>query len=427
MERGALVLSLVLSACPSTPAGPPQPRSPEPDPQAEPAEPSGASEPGQPGTRPQPAIAMVTEGPFKDLGFMRGDPRPDKPLLRATGLEPFGERGDALAERLIDRLDTIVACFESTPPSKRAWLSLRIGLGGDPDSLEVSLGPQDAIEPDLQPCIVEAVEPLRVTDGTAQGAFSFDYYPTAAEAPHLPEPQPGQKAAVRFGGACFVWIEEPPCPPRKRCYTDRWEPSLCPHRADQDGVYLRHELVKPKGPDKWTASSGLELTDPDGQPIWTTPWTAAERARVKRFDAGANPSPRYRGYLVELGPETIRLADRLGVRDYDRRSGQRTRTWTAPADAGAGMFVDAATFTAKGKASCTGETDHGSFASVCGSRLLYFDGYSFAVLDAQTLEPKAVTNLDAKTSSTSSDGADVVFKLVAGGVRLTVRGIIYLD
>lgn len=427
MRRGALALSLLIPACRAAPAVPAEPPShsarglhpvPKPETEDDVPEPTPVPDP--------PSLAMVTEGPYKDLGFMRGEPSPDAPLLRATVLEPFGEGGDALAQRVIDQLDPVFDCFEATPPVDRAWISLRIGLDGNENGLTAQVGPDDAVEPGLESCVATAVEPLRPVGPGAQGAFSFDYFPRAADAPRLPEPGPSQRAAIRFGGACFVWIEEPPCPPRKRCFPDRWEPSMCPHRADQQGVYLRHHLADEPVRGNWSESEGLELTDPHGQPIWLAPWVDGENKQIQRFDAANDPFPPYRPYLLEMEDETIRVADDLGVRTHVRQTGERSRTWAAP-PSGGGLFVDSATFRVQGKATCSGKTEHGRFAAVCGPWLLYFDNYTFAILDNQTLVPKAVTNLDAKTSSSHADGADVVYKLRAGGLKLTVRGIVYMD
>lgn len=369
---------------------------------------------------------MVVDGPFKDLGFMRGEPTANAPLLRATTLEPFEERGDELAQAVVGQLDRVFDCLEHHVPTKRAWLSVRVGLGGKPESVEVSAGPEDAVDEELQTCLQAVFEPLRVTDESASGAFAFEYFPEASKAGRLPEAQPGQKAAIRYGGACFVWIEEPPCPPNKRCYPDRWEPSMCPHRAQQDGVYLRHDLNRAAAKQGWAESTALELVDPNGQPIWRNEWTPQEAERLPKFDPNVDYGDKVHGYIVEYGDATIRIADHLGVREYDRKTGARGAAWNAPKSASQ-FFVDTGTFATRGKAKCKGDTDHGQFATTCGKSLLYFNGYTFAVLDAQTLVPKAVTNLDAKTSSREADGADIVAKLAAGGVKLTIRGIIYMD
>ena len=189
---------------------------------------------------------------------------------------------------------------------------------------------------------------------------------------------------------------------------------------------LRHDLDGDNVKDGWTTSTAVELVDAQGQPIWRTAWTAEEAGRLPRYDATSKFGDKVFGYIVEYGDTIIRVADQLGVRDYDRRTGERLRTWSAP-KASSQYFVDDGSFSARGKTKCKGETDHGQFAQVCGGSLLFFDGYTFAVLDAQNLTQRAITNLDAKSTSRSADGADFVVKLAAGGTKLTVKGILYMD
>ncbi len=203
---------LLLASCKGTTAPPEPPSAPE-DRIHEPAI-----------EAPDEAAVTLTRGDGKE-GFRRSDSG-DAPLLRVSVIEPAGSNAQGLAKRFVATIPAVYACYERSPSKDRAWLSVEIGHYGDPASVRVQLGPTEPTE-ELRACAEEAVAELQVEDGSAHGLFSVEIYETASRAPELPTPQPDDRVELRYGAGCYRWIEEPPCPPRKRCYVDRWELCAC--------------------------------------------------------------------------------------------------------------------------------------------------------------------------------------------------------
>jgi len=208
-------------------------------PQAEPVEPEAGAGPVVEKQTPAPDVApepqppaAAEDGPkvvFADdttfSGFVR-EASPDTMLIRVDTIEPFGPGADALAQRFVDSIPQLFLCYEEHPVAGRSWLSVEVGKYGDPQSVRVHLGPGE-VDPALEACATQVLEAMCVTDESATGLFALAVFDKAADAIGLPAPMPGQRVESRYDAGCYRWIEEPPCPPRKRCEVDRWELSRC--------------------------------------------------------------------------------------------------------------------------------------------------------------------------------------------------------
>ncbi len=174
---------------------------------------------------PAPAPALVDDAA---LGGFILEERRNGLLIRVDTIEPFGPDAEALALGFVESIPRIYACYEQHPVAGRSWLGVEVGKYGAPKSIRVHLGPGD-VDPQLEACAREALASLRVPDDSSIAVFGLTVFSEAADAIALPEPAPGQRVEARYGAGCYRWIEEPPCPPRKRCQADRWELCRCPN------------------------------------------------------------------------------------------------------------------------------------------------------------------------------------------------------
>ena len=141
-------------------------------------------------------------------------------------IEPFGPDADALAQGFVDVIPQIHRCYEQHPVAGRSWLGVEVGKNA-PKSIQVRLGPGE-VDPALDACASKAMQSLLVPSESSIALFTLEVFGEAADASALPPAEPGQRMEARYGAGCYRWIEEPPCPPRKRCEVDRWELCVCP-------------------------------------------------------------------------------------------------------------------------------------------------------------------------------------------------------
>lgn len=215
-----LAQSVLVMACGCKPAPPPA-ESPAPsetpaiDEEVEPADPEEVE--------PTPAPSLELDAAL--AGFTR-EGQTDGVLIRVSTIEPFGPDADALARGFVEVIPQIYGCYEQHPVEGRSWLSVEVGKNG-PKSIQVRLGPGE-VDPALDACAAKAMQSLLVPSESSIALFTLEVFGETADASALPPAEPGQRVEARYGAGCYRWIEEPPCPPRKRCEVDRWELCVCP-------------------------------------------------------------------------------------------------------------------------------------------------------------------------------------------------------
>lgn len=232
-----LARSVLVLACACKPAPPPAKR---PVPIETPASHERVEPTDTGAVEPTPAPSLELDAAL--AGFTR-EGQPDGLLIRVVTIEPFGPDAEALAQGFVEVMPQIYGCYEQHPVAGRSWLSVEVGKYGEPKSIKVHLGPGE-VDPALDACASKAMQSLHVPDEASIALFSLEVFSNAADASTLPPAEPGQRVEARYGAGCYRWIEEPPCPPRKRCEVDRWELCVC-QEAGVRTLTGRSELTPP--------------------------------------------------------------------------------------------------------------------------------------------------------------------------------------
>ena len=368
---------------------------------------------------------------------MRTPDDPSAPLLRWTRLDPASDDPDAVIHRLLDELEPIMGCYEdalSTEPGRMLTLSVYRQTRSDPtdDDLGLHVRPED---PSFAACVRPLLErALPEITEDPHGRYAVRLFPRRAEAPRLRLPDAEDRVEQRPGGSCWTW-ETYPCAPNKRCKAAEWIRSQCHHPAERTGVALRWTLQPAERGRQ--SIVGLELVGTDDEVVWQVPLDPedAERmGKLAREDAQRHlehfRDRRLPGtFRVELRPSEIIVADLAGVRVMDRRSGGVVFRWAAPSPPKSKFWFDGGTYMARrGPRRCEGDARHGSFAAMCGPDLLYFDGHTFAVFEVGSkLSVRGQTSKAQRKGNAPGPGVRPTAAYRAGGYRLALEGIVYLD
>lgn len=381
---------------------------------------------------PVPSLSLVDEDWVRDLEDPKG------PLLRIMELEATHADDPAPIRALLGVLEPLMRCYEleraRDPNLGRLTLSLRRTAPTDADPLGLTLAEDVARPTRVLACarpILSRVLPRH--DRDPHGRYALRFFPQRDEAFPLQLPELDDVVIDREG-VCFT-RREYPCKPHKRCMGPDWERTRCRHPADRPGVAVRWAFgVASEG--RWPRS-GVDLAGTDGGLVWRTALDPADAERLgslhvdeaRRHLEGFRSESLPDALWVALEPARIVLADRAGVRVYDRRTGKPGFRY-APSDPEVRrMWFDKGSFVArKGKLRCTGDAGHGAFVTVCGDDLLYFDGHALAVIGYPSpMVAGTETTLHARTSTRSGGPARPKASLRAAGWRVDVVGFVFLE
>lgn len=407
-------------------------------------EPSGASptsgsaearvEPAvEPTVEPEPTPALV----FVDDGWVRRPEDPTAPLLRLTTLEPSGDDGPAAIRALLGTLEPLMTCYEAElqqDPERYAtlWTRRRAPQTDDPEGIELGEAPHPtALVRCADPVLRQA---LPAASEDPHGRYELRLYPHHDDAPRLQRPEPEAEVIEREGGSC--WTRRTyPCKPHKICRAPDWERTLCRHPAQDPEVALRWAF-EPVDDQRWRISA-VELTTADGSTIWRTALDAddverlgvMDEADVERHRVEFREHPLPRSWWVALEPRRVMLADRAGVRVYDRTTGELRFRYTPREPEATRLWFDDGTFTArKGKQRCKGDARHGAFVARCGEDLLYFYGHGLAVIAvADAVWLRGQSTLDDPGSKRGGNAVRPTASLKAVGYRVKIEGMVYMQ
>ena len=381
---------------------------------------------------PVPKLALVDE----DWVWDDGDP--SGPLLRIVELQSANDDDPAAVRALLGVLEPLMACYDAElgrTPELIVTLTIRrtSPTAADREGLSID---EDTREPTGIPACARPFL-VRVLPGQAQdpqGRYAVRLFPHRDRAPALRLPDHDDAVIEREGGSCFT-MHTHPCKPHKHCMGPTWERTRCRHPADRPGVAVRWAFGA--ATDGLWPRTGVDLVGIDGGLVWRAVLDPEDAARLGplQLDEARQHLERFRsdplpGSLsVAIEPTRVVLADRAGVRVYDRRTGKRGFRYAPPATEEPRMFFDEGTFTArKGKLRCTGKAAHGEFVARCGDALLWFDGHALAVIDygpPMTLDGQ--TTLADDTSTRTGGGIRPKASLRVAGWRVVVEGIVFVQ
>ena len=122
------------------------------------------------------------------------------------------------------------------------------------------------------------------------------------------------------------------------------------------------------------------------------------------------------------------VADRAGVRVYDRRTGESRFRHVSPDPEASRLWFDDGSFTARrGTQRCKGDARSGAFAARCGDDLLYFDGHALAVISvASSVWLRGQTTLGEPGSTRGGNAVRPTASLTAAGYRVRIEGMVYM-
>ncbi|MEM6994960.1 MAG: hypothetical protein AAF721_30890, partial [Myxococcota bacterium] len=102
-------------------------------------------------------------------------------------------------------------------------------------------------------------------------------------------------------------------------------------------------------------------------------------------------------------------------------------SWVAPERAQPTLWFDDGEYTIRrGATTCQGDARHGSWYAECGDRRVYFDGHSLAVFTVAEPRHIATRHLGQGKNRLTGHGVSPSAKLSAGGVRVEIRGNVYM-
>jgi hypothetical protein len=390
---------------------------------------------------PVPKLVLVDED------WVLDDEDPGGPLLRIVELRPSapraprGTNGDdpAPIRALLGVLEPLLHCYAAElgrTPALTLTLTIRRIAPTDADRVGLSIEENTAEPTGIPACarpILAQALPHHAQD--PHGRYALRLFPRRDQAPPLWLPELDDVVIEREGGSCFT-RRTYPCKPHKICKAADWQRTRCRHPADRPGVALRWAFGVASPDGQWPRE-GVDLVGADDGLVWRTvlePEDAEQLgflhvSEAQRHLAEFRAEPLPGALLLALEPTRVVLADRAGVRVYERRTGKRGFRF-APADPEAPrMFLDEGTFTArKGKLRCTGDAGRGAFATVCGDDLLYFDGHALAVIDyGPPMSLRDQTTLRDDTSTRTGGAARPKASLRTAGWRVLVEGVVLLQ
>lgn len=354
--------------------------------------------------------------------------------LDVTHADDWGAGGPALQEAIADCAGPLLACGEArfaqpNPPDRVTFhVDLRSGQGEHHDPLGVDIRPRE--EAALRRCLDAALRSRLPRPADDEGAVASFVLIAPGGERRVGGPFEDRLVSVHFGGACWQWEQEPPCPPNKRCHASKFVRTSCGEPTQREDVTLHFGLGPPQG-DR-AAPSDVRLLGGDGTVLWLTalPGPLAERYGP-RFVVGEASVALHASdvaFGVRYGVDQIVIADGTGVHSFDRRRGTLLASWTAPVPPRK-MWFDGGEYklARKGVTECEGDAGQGAFFRPCRDGWLFFDGFTAAYLAGDPLSLRAATDLDASKSLVSGDAVSPRARLRLDKRVLTIRGQVFME
>jgi hypothetical protein len=381
---------------------------------------------------PPPLLVLVDE----DWVWDDGDP--SGPLLRLVELESADEDDPAAIRALLGVLGPMMECYERAlgrTPGLALTLSIRRTPPSETDAVGLSITentPEPSGIPACAAPILARALPPHAHD--PHGRYALRFFPRRDQAHALPQPDLDDVVIEREGGSCFT-RRTYPCKPHKMCKAADWERTRCKHPADRPGVELRW-VFGPATPAGQWPRIGIDLVGADDGLVWRAELDPedAQRLGPLHADAARRHLAEFRSELapdvfgVILEPTRVVVADRAGVRTHDRHTGKRGFRYAAPPPAGPPFFFDHGQLRIRGaKWHCIGGARRGAFTASCGDVRLWFDGYTLAVLDRESMSLRSETTIVADTTTRSGDAANPKISLQVEGWKVGVEGRVFLQ
>lgn len=381
---------------------------------------------------PAPSLVLVDE----DWVWDDGDP--SGPLLRLVELESANEDDPAAIRALLGVLGPLMECYElalGRTPGLTLTLSIRRTPPSEGDAGGLSITENTAEPSGIPACaapILTRALPPHAED--AHGRYALRFFPRRDQAHALRLPDFDEVVIEREGGSCFT-RRTYPCKPHKICKAADWERTRCKHPADRPGVELRW-VFGPATPTGQWPRIGIDLVGADDGLVWRAELDPEDAQRLgplhvdeaRRHLAEFRNGPPPDVFGVMLEPTRVVVADRAGVRTYDRHTGKRGFRYAAPAPAGPPFFFDEGKLSVRGaELRCIGSARRGVFIAPCGDVLLWFDGHTLAVIDREPMSLRGETSLADDTSTRGGDAANPKASLRVAGWRVAVDGRVFLQ
>ena len=378
----------------------------------------------------EPPAASTPPAVHVDKGWVHNVDDPRAPLIQLVVAESYGDGGAQGVETIVGAAGEILGCWEKTLATepRRASANIRVRAPSDPaeDPIEIYIGPDTEIE--LKGCIDAVVRSKvkRPADGDVS-IVTFKMFPHRDEV-ILRRAYEDRVVAVRTGGSCWQWEEEPPCPPNKRCYADRWERTECGHPTMRDSVSARFGLGTPVSGA--APLIDIRLVGGDGSVLWVSPLPSEFVGKYGKHDSaasGTSIAAAPGAFAVKFASTRVTVADSAGLQVFDRRTGDRQLTWAAPPRGERTLWFDGGKYSMqRGSETCQGDANHGAFFAECGDRSAIFDGYTLAVFSGNPPTLVASRHVGQRGNTVSGTAVEPRAVLQAGGVRLTVQGRVFM-
>jgi len=433
MTRRAALMGLLLQGCVRTPE-PTTPTEPSTTPTATAASTVVETPAVEPVPEPEPTPKLV----LVDEDWVWNDGDPSGPLLRIVELQSSNDDDPTAVRALLGVLEPLMACYDAElgrTPELMLTLTIRRTPSTTADreglSIEANTREPTGIPGCARPFLARALPPAAQDP---HGRYAVRLFPHRDQAPALRLPDIDDTVIEREGGSCFT-VHTNPCKPHKHCMGPTWQRTRCRHPAERPGVTVRWAFG-PATQEQWPRT-GIDLVGADGGLVWRTSLDPEDAERLgtlhvseaqghlERFRSEAPPGV----LLLAIEPKRVVLADRAGVRMYDRRTGKRGFRYAPREPEAPRMFLDEGTFTArKGKLRCSGDARRGAFATTCDGALLWFDGHALAVIDyGQPMSLHGETTLSDDTSTRTGGAAAPRASLRVAGWRVVVEGRVFLQ
>lgn len=388
---------------------------------------------------PAPAPAPVPSLVLADEDWVWDDGDPSGPLLRIVELDGSNPDDPTAVRALLGLLEPLMVCYQQELGRRPGLtITLKIRRVAPTERNAVGLEVEDDVrEPTQLPeCAGRVLAmALPAQDRDPHGRYAVRFFPHRDQAPPLRLPDTDERVVEREGGSCFT-VHTNPCKPHKHCMGPTWERTRCRHPAERPGVALRWAFGPASPEGKWPRT-GVDLVGADDGLVWRTALEPDDAERVgslhvdeaRRHIDGFRSEALPGALLVALEPTRVVLADRAGVRVYDRRTGKRGFRYGPREPEAPRLFLDEGTFTArKGKLHCTGDAGRGAFATTCGDALLWFDGHALAVIGyGPPMTLRGETTLSEDTSTRTGGAAKPKASLRTAGWRVVVEGRVFLQ
>lgn len=388
---------------------------------------------------PEPEPAPVPSLVLVDEDWVWDDEDPSGPLLRIVELDASNPDDPTAVRALLGVLEPLMVCYERELGRRPGLpLTLRIRRVAPTETNAVGLTVEDdEREPtELPECAGRVLaKALPAQDRDPHGRYAVRFFPRRDQAPPLRLPDVDDGVVEREGGVCFT-VHTNPCKPHKHCMGPTWERTRCRHPAERPGVAVRWAFG-PASPEGQWPRTGVDLVGADDGLVWRTALEPDDAERVgslhvdeaRRHIDGFRSEALPGALQLALEPTRVVLADRAGVRVYDRRTGKRGFRHAPREPEAPRMFLDEGTFTArKGKLRCTGDAGRGAFATLCGDALLWFDGHALAVIGyGPPMTLRGQTTLSDDTSTRTGGAAKPKASLRVAGWRVVVEGRVFLE